>query len=1405
MARLSALLCLTWLLVMVPMPLYGVIQDDVALKGEFEGPVREIVARYCHQCHNEDLAEADINLGRFEELDDVRSDLATWQKVAEMLDSQQMPPKDEKQPSESELRSLRRWLESLLKLEAARMAGDPGPVVLRRLNNAEFNYAVRDLTGVAVLDPTREFPVDSAAGEGFTNASHALSMSPSMFSKYLDAAKEIAAHAVLTPDGFYFSPHTTRRDWTEELLTQIRNLYARYTANEGGTQVNLQGIVFDTNGGGRLPIEQYLLATLEERARLTNDAVTFEEVATARGLSPKYLRLLWQALHDSRPSLLLDGLRERWKSAQPQDVTSLTAYVVQWQKSLWRFSSVGHIGKVNGPRAWLEPTDPVVEQNEIRVSLQDNAPEKVVSLYLVTSDAGDGNAADFAVWERPRLVAPGRPDLLLRDVRRAANHLAERRSQIFRDAEACLMAATEVTLQNSNLSLKELADKSSVDESSLQAWFEYLSVGSHGKVTIDSLLTQQSATMAGYEFVKGWIGQDALSLVANASNQAVRIPGVMKPHSVAVHPAPGRRIAVGWMSPVAGRLRMMGSVQHAHPECGNGVTWSIELRRGNSRQRLASGIAQGARGVPFGPLDEVFVQPGDLVSLIIGPRDGNHSCDLTAIEWNLHSGSQSWDLAKELSPDVLAGNPHADSYGNGQVWHIYSEPTLVNNEHVIPSGSLLARWQATGDADLRKSLAKELQSFLADDADRTTANSADREMFAQLRSLTGPLLSQTLKSIDALSTAPLPSDENRIGLDEGLFGKHPDGSEIDEASLCVQAPSVIEVQLPADLTIGAELVVTGRLHPRSSAEGSVQMEVRKDKPSELAGLSSITISEQIKSGVWTSNNRNLKVQAPIVVAGGSPARARYLENFEHFRQLFPAALCYSKIVPVDEVVTLTLYYREDDHLRRLMLNDAETAELERLWERMHFVSQDALLSVDAYEQLWQYATQDADPSAFEPLREPLQRRAADYRQLLIASEPSHLAAVLQLADAAYRRPLRETEKQHFSNLYDQLRAGGLPHDAAIRMLLARIFVSPAFLYRTEVGRENTYQPKPIATRAIDGYELATRLSFFLWSSVPDATLRSLASAGKLHQPDVLRSERERMLNDPRARRLATEFVCQWLHIYDFDRHDEKSESLFPEFAGLRGPMYEEAIRCFTDLFVRDGSILELLEADHTFVNAALAKHYGMEGFADQPSDQQGWSRVKGIGKAGRGGILGLAATLAKQSGAARTSPILRGNWISEVLIGEKLPKPPKDVPQLPESLPSGLTERQLIEQHSSNAACAKCHARIDPLGFALENFDAIGRWRDGPQTDSRTQLTDGRTIDGVAGLRGYLLEVRRQDFVRQFCKKCLGYALGRAVQLSDEPLLDEMQAKLEANDYRVSLVIDAILNSPQFQRIRAEQ
>ncbi len=1388
--------------------------DWNALARGYKADIRPLMVRYCQDCHSGDTTEADVDLGAFPSLAEVRKHPQIWQKVGEMLASGQMPPKDaDPQPTAAQRTQLNDWVHGYLTVEAQARAGDPGRVVLRRLSNAEYTYTLRDLTGVDSLDPAREFPVDGAAGEGFTNTGNALVMSPSLVTKYLDAGKEVADHLVLLPSGVRFSPSTSRRDWTNETLVEIREFYRRFTDARGGNKVNLQGIVFDTNEGGRLPVEKYLAATLTDRDQLAAGAKAVAEVAQKHGLNAKYLGILWRSLTDKKPSLLLDGLRARWRTAKPNDAAALTAEIAAWQKGLWNFGTVGHIGKVGGPKAWLEPVSPITSKQDLRLKLPPPGADGAVTVSLVAADIGDGNEHDFAIWQQPRLVAPGQPDILLRDVRQIGDDLAQRRQRVLASAANCLAAAAEAEAAKGQADPVELARKHGVELDVLRGWLGYLGIGTGDTVTLGGYFKNKIGTTAGFAFITGWGSNDTPLLLANSSDQHVRVPGNMKPHGVAVHPSPTLKAAVGWRSPVTAAMRLEAGVTHAHPECGNGVTWSLELRRGATRRQLAAGTCQGGNAGPRSDRStRSIVRPGDVVSLLIGPRDGNHSCDLTAIELKLTAagdGGKTWSLADDVSPNVQVGNPHGDRFGNAGVWHFYTEleqgggPTA---SPAVPAGSLLAKWQAADNASAREQLAGEVQKMLTA-GPPAAKDSPDAVLYQELSAIGGPLLGTAVTAgdkapvnqVDASKKRPA-SGTGEWGVDPALFGKHPDGTALDAASLCVRAPSVIEVRLPADLAAGRELFTSGVLDPRTGSDGSVQLQVVAGKAAQQSGLTPSTVKVTDANGQWTSDNRQVAYDVPILVNAGSAAAKRIEAALDEFRKLFPAALCYTKIVPVDEVVTLTLFYREDDNLVRLMLDDAQAAQLNRLWDDLHFESQDALILVDGLAQLIEFATQDADPKVFEPLREPFAKRAAAFRQLQVDSQPKHVAALLDLAALAYRRPLAPAEAQELPALYGKLREQEIPHEEAMRLLLARVLVAPAFLYRVEKPGQGAAQTP------VSNWELASRLSYFLWSSMPDAELRDAAAAGRLTDPATLVAQMRRMLHDGRTRRLATEFGCQWLHVRDFDHLDEKSETHFPTFVGLREAMREESVQFFTELFRNNGSVLGILDADYTFLNEDLAKHYGIPGISGAE-----WRKVEGVKRFARGGILAQATTLASQSGASRTSPILRGNWISETLLGERLPRPPKDVPQLPadEAALAGLTVRQLVEKHTSDAKCAVCHQRIDAMGFALEGFDAIGRRRDKDLGDrpinTRVKTMDGAEFEDIDGLRGYLLTVRREAFLRQFCRKLLGYSLGRAVQLSDEPLLADLQTELKAKDYRVEAALELIVTSRQFRDIRGRE
>ena len=1269
-----------------------------------QADVRSILKTHCLNCHSTAKQKGDLDL----EASDIHREPHTWENVLDQIAMGEMPPKKERPLAPDEKKQLVGWVRDTLDQIALANAGDPGPVVLRRLSNMEYTYTIRDLTGVASLDPAKEFPVDGAAGEGFTNAGAALVMSPALLTKYLDAAKEIATHAVLTPRGMHFSAGTSSRDWTDETLAKIRAIYARHTSVAEGAQTTLQGIKLDTGtGSGRLPIASYL-DPLQGRG-------------DAKDLSPKYLRILREALTSAEPSLLLDPLRAKFREKK------LTAADIEpWQQVLWRFATVGHIGKQNGPKAWQEPVAPLVPQDEMRVKL---TADRDVTLYLTTTDAGDGSEDDEVIWENARLVAPGRPDLPISGLPALVKHLEEQRTKIIASTEQCLNAIA--------------SGKDDADPALMTAWREYLG---YGTTKLEPLLTKQLKSTPDYNFIQGWQGEQALGVMANSSDATVRVPGVMKAHSVATHPSPTRASVIAWRSPAAATLRISGNVADAHPECGNGVTWALEVRRGHTSEVLASGVSKGATVLPMGPFENVRIEPGQVVAVVIGPREGNHSCDLTAVNLTVSDGQKTWDLAKDVSPNILAGNP------NGP-WHFLSQPATLEAASDVPVP--IAEWRKKPSAELAAKVREHLEKDFP---------------------LNSPLLRTFLSD---RSDLPYKSD------------------------MLAEAPSVIEVKIPAALANGTEFVVTGRLASKSS--GSVQMQVLTEKPDTAQSLVAGKSESALKKGQWSDNNLVTQYSAPIIVNDGSEARRRFEAAFDEFRALFPIALCYERIVPVDEVVTLTLFHREDEPLKRLMLDDAESRELDRLWDELRFVSEWPLKQVDVFEQLFQFATQDAKPSAFEPMRQPILSDAQLFKRQLVEAEPRQLQTVLDFATQAWRRPLRDAEQHELRTLYQTLRAQDLPHAKAVRLMLARVLVAPAFLYR---GEKPESGPK---ASPVNDWELATRLSYFLWSSAPDDELRASAASGQLRAQ--LAPQTARMMKSDKIRRLATEFGCQWLHVRDVATLDEKSERHFPTFTSVREDMQEEVTRFFMDLIQNNRSILSLLDADHTFVNAELAKHYGFATDSGKPlmkkSGKQSaaslnlrqnndWQRVDGLRDKGRGGILGFAATLAKQSGASRNSAILRGTWLSEVILGDKLPIPPKGVPVLPEEPPAGLTERQLIERHSRDENCAGCHRRIDPFGFALEGFDAIGRAR---KADTKTVLPDGTAVDGLADLRDYLLTTRRADFLRQFCRKLVGYALGRSTQLSDKPLIEAM-TKVEGQ--KIGGMIDLIVRSPQFREVRGK-
>jgi hypothetical protein len=400
---------------------------------------------------------------------------------------------------------------------------------------------------------------------------------------------------------------------------------------------------------------------------------------------------------------------------------------------------------------------------------------------------------------------------------------------------------------------------------------------------------------------------------------------------------------------------------------------------------------------------------------------------------------------------------------------------------------------------------------------------------------------------------------------------------------------------------------------------------------------------------------------------------------------------------------------------------------------------------------------------------------------------------------AFRRPPTDREVDRYSALATNALKAGDPFDQAIRKALKPALVSPHFLLRVE-----TASTSPGKDQRINDHELAVRLSYFLWSTMPDDELFGLADKGTLSQPEVLEKQVRRMLADPKANALTTQFLTQWLQL----PHLQKalpSQNHFPTYTrSLRDAMGQE-VRLFCDhIRTADRSILEFLDADYTFANAELARHYGL---AKVPA--KGFEKVSLRPEDHRGGLPGMAGILTMTSHTDRTKPTARGKWILDVLLGSPPPPPPADAGNFappPKDRREPTSFREKLAQHASDRNCKSCHLKIDPLGFALENYDAIGRWRDkvgDTPIDNVGMLPGVGKFQGVDGLRK-VLKARQADFVDNFVSQTLSYALGRNLSYYDEPSIHWITQKLEGQEYRFSLLIFEVVQSYPFQHRKKE-
>lgn len=532
------------------------------------------------------------------------------------------------------------------------------------------------------------------------------------------------------------------------------------------------------------------------------------------------------------------------------------------------------------------------------------------------------------------------------------------------------------------------------------------------------------------------------------------------------------------------------------------------------------------------------------------------------------------------------------------------------------------------------------------------------------------------------------------------------------------------------------------------------------------------------------------------------------------------------------------YFRDDQPLYELLLDAQQQATLDEMWRAMDFIASINIRTYIEFAKLGTRGTRDdfkdgepevkeieveaiisepriraleaeyltiakgGNPLAIQAVKDFFNTASTSIRWVKQArrdAEPSHLEALVNFATRAYRRPLTPADRTDILSFYQDVRQRyNLDHEAAIRETVVLILTSPKFSYRIDNSRAGT----AARVQPLSAFDLASRLSYFLWSSLPDDELLRHAAAGDLHQPAVLKAQTRRMLQDPRLRALAVEFGANWLDIRDFPQIGTVDRDRFPSFNdALRDAMFEEPVRFLLDVFRRNRPLTGFLYARDTFVNPVLARHYGMPTTGDNEST---WTHIADSTPYGRGGLLTMAAFLTKNAPGLRTSPVKRGYWVAKNILGEQIPPPPPVVPELPaDESKMEMSLPQMLERHRANPSCAACHARFDSFGLAYETFNPVGAHRThdlaGRKVDARATFPKGFEGEGVAGLRDYIRAHRETNFLQGFTSKLLAYALGRSLALSDELLIEDIVGKVKArNGCCFETVLDAIVTSPQF-------
>ncbi len=1106
----------------------------------FRKQVMPFLKSYCVKCHNQQTSEGELDLTRYTSAAEMGADFRQWEHVVTFLKKEEMPPEGEQQPSAAQRAEVLQTLQKVLQQEAGKVAGDPGVVLPRRLSNAEYNYTIRDLTGVDIR-PTKSFPVDPAAGEGFNNTGEALLMSPALFKKYYAAAQHVAEHVRFTPAGLDFAPYpivsyADQKKFHEQAIIQF---YERHNVE----------------------YERYLAAAWSFRNRVAAERpISIVAWAERSGLSSMYLHNLWNLL-----------------SGDPAD----GGFPINWLRKRWNAVS---------------------------------AP----------SDAA-----------APKLTGQATQQLriLAFDIRQLSRQLCRV------ETPAIVSNAGNGPIQHIDRRTKSAAERDRFNE----------------------------------------------SLLSDSRRSHVEFRDLNKTQSISL-------------------FLQITNVAAAGPEGGYVILKDLNFSRSAPNRYKPNDAKQNL------PLQDILKQhaPDELQKFNFGTHPLGHEIDSA-------SAALPTDSLLEIKVPTAA-------FKDTNNIHFYIDGKL-DHGHSKSKAARVVLWN-------HKPTGAELAKFTFPLIDPNHAF-ATRLKAACQRFCT--LFPNRFFYVD--DTRGLSAGFHLI---EGFFR--------DDQPLCKH---VLNEQQNQELNrLWDELAFATNINERM-----------------LRGFVFFERSE--RNFMKHPDFDSIKEEDPDLLKP---------DNLWRFEKIY---LERSRVKATPE---------EFEALRSLALQSRASAK-------------------PAPESIPDLANHPIH-LFFQQVRDGLSRRTSQLKQ----AEGIYLRNLQEFAAAAYRRPLTKPEQHQLEDFFHGIaRQAEFSTEAAVRASITRILVSPYFCYRIDLP------PDGNSVKPIPDVGLASRLSYFLWSSKPDTELMALATAGKLNNPKTLQTQTRRMLKDAKVSGFALEFFGQWLRYRDFLQQESVSREVFRDFdEPLKQAMFEEPTRFITDLIQNDRPVTDLLHSNSTFINKRLAQHYGLPFDASTAAAGSGmkftpatdWQRAEGIQQRGRGGLLGMAVFLTKNSQPQRTSPVKRGFWVIHKLLGEHIPAPPADVAVLPskETDTNGMTIRELLALHTDDIKCARCHQRFDFVGLSMEGFDAIGRNRSkdlaGRPIDNVVRLPSGKEARGVPDFSKYLVNHRKQDFVKTLNHKLLGYALGRSLQLSDQPLLDKLQRKLAANDDRFVTLFETIVTSPQFRKQR---